>query len=171
VVNLGIWHRSEASIWIVVVARRRATGTPLSTGAAPNDLWCADFKGEFKLGNGRYCFPLTVTDHASRYLLLCEALESTRENLAITAFEQLFQERGLPQAIRSDNGVPFASPNGLYRVQEPGSNRVFVRHQPNRASGGQSSLMDVRDFLSEGHGPQHEALLHLLGNVDVPSNA
>jgi transposase InsO family protein len=67
----------------------RATGTPLSTGAAPNDLWCADFKGEFKLGNGRYCFPLTVTDHASRYLLLCEALESTRENLAITAFETL----------------------------------------------------------------------------------
>jgi transposase InsO family protein len=98
--------------------RHRATGTPLSTGAAPNDLWCADFKGEFKLGNGRYCFPLTVTDHASRYLLLCEALEATRENLAITAFEQLFQERGLPQAIRSDNGVPFASPNGLFNLSK-----------------------------------------------------
>jgi transposase len=65
---------------------QRATGTPLSTGAAPNDLWCADFKGEFKLGNGQYCYPLTVTDHASRFLLLCEALESTREDLAITAF-------------------------------------------------------------------------------------
>src|SRR5215470_14000319 len=98
--------------------RHRATGTPLSTGAAPNDLWCADFKGEFKLGNGRYCFPLTVTDHASRFLLLCEALESTRENLAVTAFEQLFQERGLPQAIRSDNGVPFASPNGLFNLSK-----------------------------------------------------
>ena len=98
--------------------RHRATGTPLSTGAAPYDLWCADFKGEFKLGNGRYCFPLTVTDHASRFLLLCEALESTRENLAITAFEQLFQERGLPQAIRSDNGVPFASPNGLFNLSK-----------------------------------------------------
>src|SRR5438067_10530504 len=59
--------------------RHRARGTPLSEGARPNDLWCADFKGEFKLGNGRYCYPLTVTDHASRYLLLCEALESTRE--------------------------------------------------------------------------------------------
>src|ERR1700694_5612235 len=82
--------------------RHRARGTPLSEGAAPNDLWCADFKGEFKLGNGRYCYPLTVTDHASRFLLLCEALESTRENLAVTAFEQLFQECGLPQAIRSD---------------------------------------------------------------------
>lgn len=91
--------------------RSRATGTPLSAGTAPNDLWCADFKGEFKLGNGRYCYPLTVTDHASRFLLLCEALESTREDTAITAFEQLFRERGLPSAIRSDNGVPFASPN------------------------------------------------------------
>ena len=83
-------------------------------GAAPNELWCADFKGEFKLGNGRYCYPLTVTDHASRYLLMCEALESVREELALTAFQQLFAERGLPSAIRSDNGVPFASPNGLY---------------------------------------------------------
>jgi hypothetical protein len=60
--------------------RARATGTPLSRGTATNDLWCADFKGEFKLGNGRYCYPLTVTDHASRYLLLCEALESVRED-------------------------------------------------------------------------------------------
>src|SRR6516225_5728980 len=98
--------------------RHRATGTPLSTGPAPNDLWCADFKGEFKLGNGRYCFPLTVTDHASRYLLLCEALQSTREDLAITAFERLFRERGLPDAIRSDNGVPFASPNALFNLSK-----------------------------------------------------
>jgi transposase InsO family protein len=96
--------------------RHRATGTPLSAGARPNDLWCADFKGEFKLGNGRYCYPLTVTDHASRFILLCEALESVREEPAIGAFEQLFRERGLPGAIRSDNGVPFASPNGLYNL-------------------------------------------------------
>jgi len=98
--------------------RHRAQGTELSTGAAPNDLWCADFKGEFKLGDGRYCYPLTVTDHASRFLLLCEALESTREDPAITAFEQLFRERGLPTAIRSDNGVPFASPNGLFNLSK-----------------------------------------------------
>ena len=96
--------------------RSRATGTPLSAGIAPNDLWCADFKGEFKLGNGHYCYPLTATDHASRFLLLCEALESTREDTAITAFEQLFLERGLPAAIRSDNGVPFASPNALFNL-------------------------------------------------------
>jgi transposase InsO family protein len=98
--------------------RQRAHGTPLSPGVAPNDLWCVDFKGEFKLGNGHYCYPLTVTDHASRFLLLCEALESTREDPAITAFEQLFVERGLPAAIRSDNGVPFASPNALFNLSK-----------------------------------------------------
>jgi transposase InsO family protein len=96
--------------------RNRANGTPLSAGANPNDLWCADFKGEFKLGNGRYCYPLTVSDHAARYLLLCEAFESTREAPVIEAFQQLFREHGLPGAIRSDNGLPFASPNGLYNL-------------------------------------------------------
>ena len=99
-------------------SRSRASGTGLSAGAAPNELWCADFKGEFKLGNGRYCYPLTVTDHASRFLLLCEALESTREHTTITAFEQLFLERGLPAAVRSDNGVPFASPNALFNLSK-----------------------------------------------------
>jgi transposase InsO family protein len=99
-------------------SRNRAHGTPLSAAPAPNDLWCADFKGEFKLGNGRYCYPLTVTDQASRFLLLCEALGSTREDTAITAFEQLFRERGLPRAIRSDNGVPFASPNALFNLSK-----------------------------------------------------
>ena len=98
--------------------RHRAQGTELSAGLGANDLWCADFKGEFKLGNGRYCYPLTVTDHASRFVLLCEALESTREDIAITDFEQLFRQRGLPQAIRSDNGVPFASPNGLFNLSK-----------------------------------------------------
>lgn len=98
--------------------RHRAQGTPLSQGAQPNDLWCADYKGEFQLGNRAWCYPLTVTDHASRYLLLCEALESTREELAFTAFERLFKERGLPRAIRSDNGVPFASPNALFNLSK-----------------------------------------------------
>ncbi len=96
--------------------RTRAEGTPLSDGLNPNDLWCADYKGEFQLGDKRYCYPLTVTDQASRFLLLCEGLESTREELAIPAFEHLFRERGLPQAIRSDNGVPFASPHGLFQL-------------------------------------------------------
>lgn len=93
--------------------RPRAAGTPLSTPEAPNDLWCCDFKGEFRLGNRQLCYPLTVTDQASRYLLLVEAMEGTREPTVFTAFHRLFQERGLPRAIRSDNGTPFAS-RGLY---------------------------------------------------------
>jgi hypothetical protein len=96
--------------------RARAQGTALSEGLHPNDLWCVDYKGEFQLGDKRYCYPLTVTDHASRFLLLCEALESTREELAFRSFERLFRERGLPSAIRSDNGVPFASPHGLFQL-------------------------------------------------------
>lgn len=98
--------------------RHRAEGTALSQASLPNDLWCADFKGEFKLGNGQYCYPLTVTDQVSRYLLCCEAFESTREQRVFDAFRRLFVEHGLPAAIRSDNGLPFASPNGLYNLSK-----------------------------------------------------
>lgn len=98
--------------------RNKAEGTELSQALSPNDLWCVDFKGEFKLGDGRYCYPLTVTDHASRYLLACEAFSSNKELPVIEAFRRLFAERGLPNAIRSDNGVPFASPNGLYNLSK-----------------------------------------------------
>ncbi len=107
---------------LVAQARRRsrhkAEGTLLSEALLANDLWCADFKGEFKLGNGHYCYPLTVTDQATRYLLACEAFESTRETGVIEAFRRLFAEHGLPRAIRSDNGLPFASPNGLYNLSK-----------------------------------------------------
>lgn len=96
--------------------RPRATGTPLSRGQRPNDLWCADYKGEFMLGNRRYCYPLTITDHASRYLLACEGLETTKEVYAFTIFERVFKDYGLPQGIRTDNGVPFASPNSLFQL-------------------------------------------------------
>jgi transposase InsO family protein len=98
--------------------RFKAMGTALSEAAAPNDLWCADFKGEFKTGDGRYCYPLTVTDQASRMILACEALESTKEFPVIETFVRLFRERGLPAAVRSDNGLPFASPNGLYNLSK-----------------------------------------------------
>jgi hypothetical protein len=98
--------------------RNKAMGTPLSDMHQPNALWCADFKGEFRLGNRDYCYPLTVTDQASRFILMCEALQSTREDTAFTAFQRLFEERGLPEAIRTDNGLPFASPNGLYNLSK-----------------------------------------------------
>lgn len=98
--------------------RRRRTG-PVHAGAAPlqttapNQVWPADFKGHFKTRDGVYCYPLTVTDHFSRAILLCRALPSTRTADAQPAFRQLFREVGLPEAIRTDNGVPFAS-TGLH---------------------------------------------------------
>ena len=98
--------------------RHRAQGTPLSTARQPNALWCADYKGEFMLANRRYCYPLTITDFASRYLLACEALPTTKEPYAFTVFERTFKEFGLPTAIRTDNGVPFASPNALYGLSK-----------------------------------------------------
>ena len=97
--------------------RPRAAGTPLAEPAAPNELWCCDFKGEFRLGDGRLCYPLTVTDQVSRFILMVEALEGTAEAPVFTAFHRLFQERGLPAAIRSDNGVPFAS-RSLYGLSK-----------------------------------------------------
>ncbi len=94
--------------------RHKAEGTPLSNTHSPNGLWCADYKGEFMLGNRRYCYPLTITDYSSRYLLACEGLESTKSPFAFAVFEQVFKDFGLPNAIRTDNGPPFASPNALF---------------------------------------------------------
>jgi putative transposase len=100
--------------------RRRAggRGTALSRPVEPNALWCADYKGEFMLGNRRYCYPLTITDFASRYLLTCEALATTQEQFAFPAFERTFKDFGLPLAIRTDNGVPFASGHALYGLSK-----------------------------------------------------
>lgn len=98
--------------------RNKAKGTPLSRPGQPNDLWCADYKGEFMLADRRYCYPLTVTDFASRYLIACEALSSTKEDYAFSVFESTFKEFGLPRAIRTDNGVPFASPNALFNLSK-----------------------------------------------------
>lgn len=92
--------------------RRRAIGhpgKPSSQVLAPNDLWCVDFKGQFKTGDGIYCYPLTVTDDYSRYLLECQGLLSTSVADAKPVFTRLFKEYGLPTRIRSDNGVPFAT--------------------------------------------------------------
>ena len=95
-------------------ARYKAEGTRLSKPTRPNELWCADYKGQFMLADQRYCYPLTVTDFASRYLLCCEALATTKEVYAFTAFERVFKEFGLPKVIRTDNGQPFASGWSLF---------------------------------------------------------
>jgi transposase InsO family protein len=94
--------------------RYKAEGTGLTPAKAPNELWCTDYKGEFMMGNRKYCYPLTVTDFATRFLIGCEGLETTQEQYAFTVFDRLFREYGLPCRIRSDNGVPFASAHALY---------------------------------------------------------
>jgi putative transposase len=92
-------------------------GKPTSQILAPNDVWSADFKGHFKTGDGRYCYPLTVADGYSRFLLGCQALSSTRVAEAKPVFTRLFKEFGLPRRIRTDNGVPFAA-NTLGRLSQ-----------------------------------------------------
>jgi putative transposase len=104
-----------------LVRRKRARrvighpGKPSTLVVAPNQIWCADFKGQFRMGNGRYCYPLTVTDQYSRYLLGCHGLSGTSVDGAKPVFQRIFQEYGLPQYIRTDNGVPFAT-NTLARL-------------------------------------------------------
>jgi len=98
--------------------RYKAQGTHLSLPSKPNDLWCADYKGEFMLADRQYCYPLTITDSASRFLLCCEALSTTQETYAFTTFERVFKEFGLPISIRTDNGVPFASRSALFGLSK-----------------------------------------------------
>ena len=88
---------------------RAHPGKPDTEPTLPNHLWAVDFKGQFKLGNGAYCYPLTVMDSASRYVLSVLALPSTALEATQREFRRLFRTYGLPERIRSDNGTPFAS--------------------------------------------------------------
>ena len=93
--------------------RRKQRVSPYPHPFAPvenvNDVWSADFKGQFKMKDGVWCYPLTVMDHKSRYLLCCQGLVGTRFSETQEVFKKLFNDYGLPQRIRTDNGVPFAS--------------------------------------------------------------
>jgi len=107
----------------LVVDRRRRPRTPPYTQPfagcdSPNRTWCADFKGWFRTGDGTCCYPLTLTDAYSRYLLRCQALERPDGNLTQSVFEAAFREYGMPLVIRTDNGTPFASKalGGLSRL-------------------------------------------------------
>lgn len=96
----------------------------------PNEIWPVDFKGHFKTRDGVYVYPLTITDLHSRYLLACEGLLSTESDGARRVFERAFYEFGLPSAIRSDNGAPFASTaiHGLTRLNVWWM-RLGIQHQ------------------------------------------
>jgi transposase InsO family protein len=91
--------------------RRKATPTelPLTSGRYNNQVWCADFKGHFRTGDGNRCNPLTISDYSSRYLLCCRHLDRMSYKLSRMRFERVFREYGLPEVIRTDNGAPFAS--------------------------------------------------------------
>lgn len=88
----------------------------LTSATAPNMVWTVDFKGEFRLQLGMYCYPLTVLDLATHYSLACRALATTAVTPTHAAFVRLFQEYGLPDVVRSDNGVPFAQANAIGRL-------------------------------------------------------
>jgi transposase InsO family protein len=119
-----------------LVAKRRQRRRPapfagsLTMATAPNQVWAVDYKGQFRLGNGEYCYPLTASDLCSRYLLATEALDGTDEGSAREVFEEIFREYGLPEVIRSDNGVPFASQGlgGLTRLSVWWK-RLGIKHQ------------------------------------------
>lgn len=98
----------------LVRPRRRGRGLHGGDGNAAdyggaNNVWCIDYKGQFKLGNGQMCYPLTVTDGHSRRILCCQGHHGPKEVHVRSAMEAAFRQYGLPQAIRSDNGTPFAS--------------------------------------------------------------
>ena len=101
-----------------MVGKRPRAKTPpyrqpfLATEAA-NQVWCADFKGQFRTRDRRCCYPFTVSDLASRYLLCCDGYLSTQAEGVKASLIRVFREHGLPEAIRSDNGAPFASRNGI----------------------------------------------------------
>lgn len=107
---------------LVNVARRRVRTPlyqrPLAAAVEPNQVWCADFKGWFRTGDGTRIDPLTISDASSRYLLRCQAVEQTGGVPVQAAFEAAFREFGLPAVIHTDNGAPFASvaPGGLSRL-------------------------------------------------------
>ena len=87
---------------------RHPGSTPL-VAEAPNAVWTVDYKGQFRMGDGELCYPLTVRDAYSRFILDCYGLPSVEQYAALKAFDRLFREYGLPEAIRSDNGTPFAT--------------------------------------------------------------
>ena len=107
---------------LVEKRRRKRRVSPYPQPFAPvnqvNELWSVDYKGQFKLRNGQWCYPLTVMDHQSRYLCGCEALKGPLLKDTKAAFIKVFRKYGLPQRIRSDNGTPFASTScgGLSRL-------------------------------------------------------
>lgn len=165
-------------------------GTPYVQAVAPNDLWSADFKGQFRMGNGRLCYPLTLSDGASRYFLCCQGLTRPTYAQSQPQCERAFREYGLPRAIRTDNGEPFASTGlgGLSRLALwwiklgiiperilPGRPQQNGRHERlhgtlKRGCGVQGSLkQQQRAFDRFRHVYNHERSHQALGRKQTPA--
>jgi len=134
-----------------LVKKRRRRRPPYHPGVvapvthAPNDLWTADFKGQFRTRDGVYCYPLTIADQHTRFLLACQGLLSTKGGPVRTYFERAFRDYGLPRAIRTDNGVPFATRgiHGLSRLNVWWM-RLGIQHQRSRPATPQDNAAHER---------------------------
>jgi transposase InsO family protein len=137
---------------------------PLGHAVEPNDVWCTDFKGHFALGDGTRCHPLTITDAATRYLIKCEGLDRPRHQPVREHFEHAFREFGVPRAIRSDNGAPFATKaiGGLSELSvwwiqlgilperiEPGQPQQIGRHERFHRTLGEQTASPPKQTSSE----------------------
>ena len=120
----------------VRAARSTTRNWGQTSARAPNEVWTADFKGQFRLGTGPYCYPLTVADAYSRFLLGCTALRATDTILTRSVFERLFKEYGLPRVLRTDNGVPFAAPMALGQLSSLAVWWIRLGIQPERIQPG-----------------------------------
>lgn len=150
---------------------RSALDTGRTRALEPNMVWTADFKGEFRLNNGtgRYCYPLTVLDLHSRFLLTCTALESTAVRATEQIFVRLFREYGLPGVIRTDNGVPFAQPNALGRLGRLAFwwVRLGIRPEHNHA-GDAVRERSARALSQDAQGHDHKASFTMFPNTAAP---
>lgn len=115
--TVGEIFKSEGLIEEHKVPLRNPKGkAPEVNAASPNSIWSTDFKGEMRMQNRKLCYPLTVADQKSRFILCCQGYESINYQSVKRAFEKLFLEHGLPEVILSDNGVPFSSSSGLSKL-------------------------------------------------------
>ena len=101
---------AEHGLIVTRCRRRRHISQPtgLREATAPNDVWCIDYKGQFRLGDGSYCYPLTISDQFSRFIIGCEGMGAIGDEAAREVCEEVFRTHGIPAVMRSDNGVPFA---------------------------------------------------------------
>lgn len=115
--TVGDLYKNSGLIPVKDHSRLRSKNlAPIYESKAANAVWCTDYKGEFRLGNGKICYPLTITDHFTRFLLCCQGHDRNDLLQTKNAFERVFKEFGIPEIILSDNGTPFSSPSGLSQL-------------------------------------------------------